>query len=226
MIEFKNVSKIYPLDFVALENINLSIQPKEFVSLAGPSGAGKSTLLRLLTREELPTEGQVFWQEQDISQIQPKEVPQLRRKIGAIFQDFKLLQNKTAYENIAFAMEAGGRSDKDIEEDVPLILRLVGLSDRGHHFPNQLSGGEKQRIAIGRSLAHRPEVLMADEPTGNLDLIHTWDIIRLLLKINELGTTVILATHDRDVVNALERRVITLEKGKLMRDEEKGRYIL
>jgi len=182
--------------------------------------------LRLLIREELPSEGQIFWQEQDISQMRHKEVPQLRRKIGAIFQDFKLLSNKTAYENIAFAMEAGGRSNKDIEEDVPLILRLVGLSNRAHHFPDQLSGGEKQRVAIGRALAHRPETLMADEPTGNLDLIHTWDIIRLLLKINELGTTVILATHDRDVINNIERRVITLEKGRLIRDEEKGRYIL
>ena|SRR3989344_3262057 len=226
MIEFKNVSKIYPIDCVALENINLVIQPKEFISLAGPSGAGKSTLLRLLIREELPSEGQIFWQEQDISQMRHKEVPQLRRKIGAIFQDFKLLSNKTAYENIAFAMEAGGRSNKDIEEDVPLILRLVGLSNRAHHFPDQLSGGEKQRVAIGRALAHRPETLMADEPTVNLDLIHTWDIIRLLLKINELGTTVILATHDRDVINNIERRVITLEKGRLIRDEEKGRYIL
>ncbi|OGZ34111.1 MAG: cell division ATP-binding protein FtsE [Candidatus Portnoybacteria bacterium RIFCSPLOWO2_12_FULL_39_9] len=226
MITFKDVSKIYLPDHIALNNINLTIQPKEFVSLAGPSGAGKSTLLRLAIREEQPSKGQIFLEEQEINHLAAKDLPQLRRKIGIVFQDFKLLSNKTAYENIAFAMEVGGRTNQEIEEDVPRVLRLVGLHDRDEHFPDQLSGGEKQRVAIGRALAHRPTILIADEPTGNLDLINTWDIIRLLLKINELGTTVILATHDREIVNTLDRRVITLEKGRVIRDEEKGRYIL
>jgi cell division transport system ATP-binding protein len=226
MIRFKNVSKIYPPNCVALDNVNLTIQSKEFVSIAGPSGAGKSTLLRLLIREELPSQGQIFWQEKNINQLEFRELPRLRQKIGTIFQDFKLLPHKTAYENIAFAMEVSGRTNQEIEEDVPRILKLVGLTNRANHFPGQLSGGEKQRVAIGRALAHQPEILMADEPTGNLDLIHTWEIIRLLLKINELGTTVILATHDREVINALDRRVVTLDKGKIVRDEEKGRYIL
>jgi len=226
MITFKDVSKIYLPDHIALNNINLTIQPKEFVSLAGPSGAGKSTLLRLAIREEQPSKGQIFLEEQEINHLAAKDLPQLRRKIGIVFQDFKLLSNKTAYENIAFAMEVGGRTNQEIEEDVPRVLRLVGLHDRDEHFPDQLSGGEKQRVAIGRALAHRPTILIADEPTGNLDLINTWDIIRLLLKINELGTTVILATHDREIVNTLDRRVITLEKGRVIRGEEKGRYIL
>ena len=226
MIKFVNISKIYPPDCIALKNINLLIQPKEFVSIAGCSGAGKTTLLKLLIREERPTQGRIFWNKQDIFRIPDKDLPHLRRKIGLIFQDFKLLTNKTAAENIAFAMEVSGRTNQEIEEDVPQLLKLVGLIERADHFPDQLSGGEKQRVAIARALAHRPEVLMADEPTGNLDLVHTWEIIRLLIKINELGTTVILATHDRDIINSLEKRVITLDQGRIIRDEEKGRYIL
>lgn len=226
MIVFKKVSKIYPPDCRALEDINLTIKEKEFVSIAGRSGAGKSTLIKLLIREETPTQGRVLWREQDISQIQDKDLPIWRRQIGMIFQDFRLLPDKTAYENIAFAMEVGGRDAVEIERDVPQLLRLVNLVERVDHFPSQLSGGEKQRVAIARALAHRPKILIADEPTGNLDLLHTWEIIRLLIKINELGTTVILATHDRDVINGLDRRVVTLEKGKIIKDDEKGRYIL
>lgn len=226
MIKFQNISKIYPPDCVALEDIDLVIQPKEFVSIAGRSGAGKTTLLKLLIREERPSQGRIFWNKQNIFKVPEKKLPFFRRKIGLIFQDFKLLSNKTAAENIAFAMEASGRTNQEVEEDVPQLLRLVGLTERNNHFPDQLSGGEKQRVAIARALAHRPEVLMADEPTGNLDLVHTWEIIRLLIKINELGTTVILATHDRDIINSLEKRVITLDKGRVIRDEEKGRYIL
>jgi cell division transport system ATP-binding protein len=226
MIAFKKVSKIYPPDCQALEDINLTIKEKEFVSIAGRSGAGKSTLIKLLIREETPTQGQVFWREQDISQIQDKDLPFWRRQVGMIFQDFRLLTDKTAYENIAFAMEVSGRSATEIERDVPQLLRLVNLVERADHFPSQLSGGEKQRVAIARALAHRPKILIADEPTGNLDLLHTWEIIRLLIKINELGTTVILATHDRDVINGLDRRVVTLEKGRVIKDDEKGRYIL
>ncbi|MFH0906942.1 MAG: cell division ATP-binding protein FtsE [bacterium] len=226
MIKFNKVSKIYTPDCRALQDINLNIKDKEFVSIAGRSGAGKSTLIKLLIREELPSKGQVFWGEQNICEIKNRDLPFWRRQIGMVFQDFKLLPNKTAYENIAFAMEVSGRSKHEIERDVPQLLKLVNLVDRAEHFPDQLSGGEKQRIAIARALAHRPEILIADEPTGNLDPLHTWEIIRLLLKINELGTTVILSTHDREIINGLDRRVITLEKGKVIKDDENGKYIL
>jgi len=174
----------------------------------------------------LPTDGHIFWKEQDIGIIENKDMPLWRRQIGMVFQDFRLLPNKTAYENIAFAMEAGDRPDKDIIRDVPQLLKLVNLTERAEHFPNQLSGGEQQRVAIARALAHRPKVLVADEPTGNLDLLNTWEIIRLLMKINELGTVVILSTHDKDVINGLDKRVITLEKGKIIKDDPNGKYIL
>lgn len=211
---------------MALDNITLRIRPQEFVSLAGPSGAGKSTLLKLLICEEKPTEGKIMLDNQNINLINQKELPKIRRKIGMVFQDFRLLANRTAFENIAFAMEVAGETNKDIEQDVPQVLDVVGLGDKKDYFPHQLSGGEEQRIAIARALIHRPSVILADEPTGNLDLLNTWDIINLLLKINELGTTIILATHDREIINNLGRRVITLDKGKMIRDEEKGRYIL
>lgn len=225
-IIFKNISKIYSLNCKALDNINLVIDDKEFVSVAGRSGAGKSTLVKLLIREEAPSKGRIFWGKQDINQIPDRDVPLWRRKIGTIFQDFRLLPDKTAYENISFAMEVSGRTNQEIERDVPQLLKLVNLIERADHFPSQLSGGEKQRVAIARALAHRPEVLIADEPTGNLDLLHTWEIVRLLMKINELGTTVILSTHDREIINGLDKRVVTLEKGKVIRDDEKGSYIL
>lgn len=226
MIKFKRVSKIYNSNCRALEDINLAIKENEFLTVAGRSGAGKSTLIRLLIREELPSQGQVFWRNHDISQIRDKDLPFWRRQIGMVFQDFQLLPHKTAYENIAFAMEVSGRTNDEIEQDVPQLLKLVNLVERATHFPSQLSGGEKQRIAIARALAHRPTLLVADEPTGNLDLIHTWEIIRLLIKINELGTTVILATHDRDIINGLGRRVVTLENGRIIKDEEGGKCIL
>jgi cell division transport system ATP-binding protein len=226
MIEFKKVSKFYPDDCAAVKDISFKIKPRELVSLVGRSGAGKTTLLKLLLKEEQPSEGEIFIDSRDIKHLKEREIPLFRRKIGSIFQDFKLLPNKTAYENIAFAMEAGGSSEQEIIEDVPQILNLVELVDKADNFPRQLSGGEKQRVAIGRALVHKPDILMADEPTGNLDPLHTWDIIRLLCRINELGTTVILATHDREIVNALGRRVISLDRGRLIRDEEKGRYIV
>ncbi len=226
MIKFDSVFKIYPPDCQALNNINLEINDKEFVSVAGRSGAGKSTLIKLLIREETPTTGQIFYNDQDVHKIPEKHVPLWRRKIGMVFQDFRLLPGKTAYENIAFAMEVSGRKEEDIDRDIPHLLRLVSLSDRGGHFPSQLSGGEKQRVAIARALAHRPEILIADEPTGNLDLLNAWEIVRLLIKINELGTTVILSTHNREVINGLDKRVVTLEKGKIIKDDEKGKYIL
>lgn len=226
MIKFENVSKIYSIGCTALDDISLEIKSEEFIIIAGPSGSGKSTLLKLLLREELPSQGKIFWHNKNIVDIKNSELEKLRRKMGTVFQDIKLLPNKTAYENIAFAMEVGGRSSQEVIEDVPRILRLVSLADRAEHFPHQLSGGEKQRIAIGRALAHRPELLIADEPTGNLDSVNAWGIVRLLVRINELGTTVILASHDREIVNALEKRVITIEKGKIIRDDKKGRYIL
>ncbi|OIO48490.1 MAG: cell division ATP-binding protein FtsE [Parcubacteria group bacterium CG1_02_40_82] len=226
MIYFENVSKIYNGNCVALDNITLRIRPQEFVSLAGPSGAGKSTLLKLLIGEDKPTQGKIMLDNQNLNLVGLGDLPKIRRKIGMVFQDFRLLANRTAYENIAFAMEVAGDINKEIEQDVPQVLDVVGLADKTAYFPHQLSGGEKQRIAIARALIHRPSVILADEPTGNLDLLNTWDIIKLLLKINELGTTIILATHDREIINNLGRRVITLDKGKMIRDEEKGRYVL
>lgn len=226
MINFKKVTKIYGPNCKALEDINLIIGEKEFLTVAGRSGAGKSTLIKLLIREEVPTKGHIFFRGDDTSQIKDKDLPYWRRRIGMIFQDFKLLPDRTAAENIAFAMEVDGWTQAEIDRDVPQLLGLVGLLERASHFPDQLSGGEKQRIAIARALAHRPEILIADEPTGNLDLTNTWEIIRLLIKINELGTTVILATHDPDIINGLGKRVVTLENGKIIKDEEKGKYIL
>jgi len=225
MIEFKKVSRYYG-DCEALKDVSFNIKPKEFVSVVGRSGAGKTTLLKLLLKEEEPDEGEIIVDGREIKKLKKHDIPLYRRKIGSIFQDFKLLPSKNAYENIAFAMEAAGRTEEEIAVDVPQILNLVELSDKANNFPAQLSGGEKQRVAIGRALVHKPDILMADEPTGNLDSLHTWDIIRLLCRINELGTTVILATHDREIINALGRRVISLDKGRLIRDEENGRYIV
>ena len=225
MIFFDNVSKIYSPTSTALEGVTLRIQPKEFVSLVGPSGSGKTTLLRLLIAEERPTEGRVFFDQDEITALRPKELPYLRRRIGKVFQDYRLLPTKTAMENVAFAMEASGKSAEEILHDVPQVLELVGLTDKMSHFPHELSGGELQRVAIARALVNRPEVFLADEPTGNLDPVNTWEIIRLLLKINELGTTVILATHDKEIIDALDRRGIELEKGRGVRDEERGKYI-
>jgi cell division transport system ATP-binding protein len=182
--------------------------------------------LKLLFAEEKPTKGAVYFNEQNISEMNSNEIAILRRKVGVVFQDFKLLPKLTAYENIAFALEVGGYSDEKIKEEVPEVLKLVGLSDKANNFPHQMSIGEKQRISIARAIIQKPDILVADEPTGNLDPINTWEIIRLLLKINELGTAVILSTHDKEIVNTLGRRVITLENGLIVRDEEKGKYIL
>ncbi len=226
MIRFENISKIYNSHATALKDVTFNVKPKEFVSVVGRSGAGKSTLLKLLIAEEKPTSGTIYFNGKNILEMKQSELPFLRRQIGAVFQDFKLLPNKTAYENVAFAMEAVGKSAKEIKDDVPKVLDLVGLKDKINNFPRELSGGEKQRVAIARALVHRPSVIVADEPTGNLDPINTWDIIRLLIKINELGTTVVLATHDKEIINALERRVVSLEGGVVSRDENPGRYVL
>ena len=226
MIFFENVSKIYSPTSIALENVSFSIAPDEFISIVGQSGAGKTTLLKLLLAEDRPSEGRVFFESLDVHQISHKQLPFFRRRIGTIFQDYRLLPAKTAYENIAFAFEAAGKSDEEIEHDVPQALELVGLMDKAWHFPHELSGGEKQRAAIARAIVIRPDVVIADEPTGNLDPLNKWDIIHLLEKINELGTTVMLATHDKEVINSLQRRVVTLEKGRVTRDEQRGRYVL
>jgi cell division transport system ATP-binding protein len=226
MIELKKVSTVYDDSFVALHEIDLHIAPGEFVSVVGPAGAGKSTLLRLLTRELRPTDGQVSIDGIDLATLSNDDVPLLRRKIGTIFQDFKLLSNKNAFENVAFALEVVGAATSRIKEDVPKALEIVGLADKMANFPHQLSGGEKQRLAIARALIHRPHIILADEPTGNLDMVNGHDVVQLLQKINELGTTVVLVTHNHEIVDALRRRVVTMEKGKIIRDQEEGKYII
>ncbi len=226
MISYKNVTKVYPNGTAALDDVSFEIKPNEFVSIAGRSGAGKTTLLKLLLVEEKPTRGQIFFDDKNLSKIKSHQLPQVRRKIGAVFQDYKLLSPRTVYENIAYIMEVIGASDEEIKRNVPQVLEIVGLEEKVRNFPAELSAGERQRVAIARALIHRPEVILADEPTGNLDPYNTLDIIRLLLKINELGTTIILATHNKEIINSLQKRVITLEKGRVIRDEEKGRFIL
>ncbi len=226
MIAFQNVSKVYAGHVPALEDVTFRVNRGEFVSIVGRSGAGKSTLIKLLIGEEKPSKGRVFFGQYEVNKLKDADLPALRRHIGIVFQDFRLLPQKTAYENVAFALEVAGRPQNEIDELVPQVLDMVGLSDRLNNFPSELSGGEKQRVAIARAMVHRPEVIIADEPTGNLDPINTSDIINLLLKINELGTTLILATHDKEIVNSLERRVVTIDHGKVVRDEEKGKYIL
>jgi cell division transport system ATP-binding protein len=226
MITFQDVSKVYNHSSVALEDVSFKINPNEFVSIVGRSGAGKSTIIKLLIGEEKPTKGRIFFGQYEVNKLKNSELPALRRHIGIVFQDFRLLPNKTAYENVAFALEVAGRPSREIRDLVPQVLDMVGLVDKAKNFPHELSGGEKQRVAIARAMVHRPEVIIADEPTGNLDPFHTAEIINLLLKINDLGTTVILATHDKEIINSLEKRVITLDHGKIIRDEEKGRFIL
>jgi len=231
MIKFQNITKIYPTssrsaEIVALDDVSFEIKEGEFISIAGRSGAGKTTLLKLLLAEEAPTKGQIFFEGQDVHLIKLCHLPELRRRMGAVFQDYKLIGSKTAFENVAYVLEVIGATSEEISRDVPQVLELVGLSDRANNFPKELSGGEKQRAAIARALVHRPDIILADEPTGNLDPYNASDIIKLLVKINEMGTTVVLATHDKQVINSLERRVITLDKGKIIRDEEKGRFVL
>ena len=231
MIQFENVSKIYPTHsdqrtIIALEDVSFSIGDKEFISIVGKSGAGKTTLFKLLLAEEAPTQGKIFFGEKDINKIAREKLGKFRKKVGIVFQNYELFSRKTAYENIAYIMEIMGVQDKEIKRDVNEVLKIVGLFDRANSFPEEFSEGEKQRLAIGRAMIHQPEIILADEPTGNLDPYYTRDIIRLLHNIYETGTTVILATHDKEVVNNLGQRVITLEDGKLIRDEERGKYIL
>jgi cell division transport system ATP-binding protein len=226
MISFQNVTKIYPPQTIALKNVSFNIEKGEFVSIVGRSGAGKTTLIKLLLREEELTQGRILFKNQDISKISFDKLPFYRQKIGAIFQDYKLLASKTVYENVAYAMEVMGARNEDILRDVKEVLGIVGLQEKVNNFPKELSGGEKQRVAIARALVVRPQVIVADEPTGNLDPYHTKDIIDLLKKINDFGTTVILATHDKEIIDRLRQRTITLEEGRIIRDEKEGRFIL
>lgn len=226
MIQLFNVSKIYQGEVIvpALQNINLHIQRGEFVFLVGPSGAGKSTLTRLLIREELPTEGQILVNGKSLLRLRRREIPYYRRKIGFVFQDFRLLMERTIYENVAFAMEAVELSKHEVKERVPVILEMVGLEDKFNSFPHQLSGGQQQRVCIARAIANNPLLVIADEPTGNLDPDTSWEVMHLLQAINKRGTTVITATHDREMVNRMQKRVIALDAGRLVRDEERGEY--
>jgi len=226
MIKIFDLSKSYPGQVQALKDVNLHVRPGEFVSIVGQSGSGKSTLIRLIIAEEKFNQGKLIIGGWDISGIKDQERPTLRRQIGVIFQDFKLLPKKTVFENVAFAMEACGFKRAEIRKTVSQMLALVGLKDKADRYPHQLSGGEQQRVAIARSLVHKPKLLVADEPTGNLDSINTREIIDLLKKINALGTTVLLVTHNKDVVNNLKGRVITLDGGYIISDQAKGRYLL
>jgi cell division transport system ATP-binding protein len=227
MIYFDNVSKVYNGGrSSALREVTFQVAPNEFVSIVGHSGAGKTTLLKMLIAEDKPSSGQVFFESLDINTLSRSSLPKYRRKIGTVFQDFKLLPNKTAYENIAFAMEASGRSDAEIAENVPQALELVDLGDKVWNFPNELSGGEKQRVAIARAIVNQPDIIIADEPTGNLDPIATYEIVQILKKINELGTTVIMTTHNKGVIDALGRRVITMDEGRIVRDDADGKYVV
>ena len=227
MIHFENVSKYYNGSSTpALHDINLLINENEFVSIVGHSGAGKSTLLKLILAEILPDEGAVYFEGEDISSLSKKELNILRRRIGTIFQDFRLLPKKTVYENVAFALEVAGADEDTIAQDVPYVLELVDLIDKKDAFPHELSGGQKQRVAIARAIVNQPDLLIADEPTGNLDPINTYDIVQILKKINELGTTVILTTHNKGVVEHIGGRVITIDAGKIIRDDKSGKYIL
>jgi cell division transport system ATP-binding protein len=226
MIYFDKVSKVYSDESVGLHEVTLSIEPNEFVSIVGHSGAGKTTLLKMLLAEERPSAGSVFFGSTDIHKLRKNLVTDYRRKIGVIFQDFRLLPGKTAYENVAFAMEAAGRTDEEIESDVPHVLELVDLSKKMWSFPHELSGGERQRVAIARAIVNQPDILLADEPTGNLDPINTYEIVQILKKINDLGTTVLLTTHNKGVIDSLGKRVVTMERGRIIRDDKDGKYSL
>ncbi|MCU0679283.1 MAG: cell division ATP-binding protein FtsE [Planctomycetes bacterium] len=226
MIKFINVSKIYPKSVKALQNINLHIKPGEFVSIVGQSGTGKTTLVKTLIGEERIDQGQIIVGGWDITDIGQREIPVLRRQIGVIFQDFKLLNKKTLFENVAFAMQVCGGSNQKINKIVPHVMKIVGLEHKTKSYPQEVSGGEQQRTAIARALVHRPKILLADEPTGNLDTLNANEIIELMLRINKFGTTVILVTHNREIVNRLRRRVITIDNGLIVSDQLIGKYLL
>ncbi|HYC34277.1 MAG TPA: cell division ATP-binding protein FtsE [Candidatus Paceibacterota bacterium] len=224
MIYFDKVSKQYPNDSTALVDVSFSVNPKEFVSIVGHSGAGKTTLLKMILGEEKPTKGNVFFESVNVHKLKKEDITRYRRRVGTIFQDFRLLPNLTVFENIAFAMEAAGRSEEEIASDVPHVLELVDLSRKISSFPHELSGGEKQRVAIARAIVNQPDIIIADEPTGNLDPVSTYDIVQILKKINDLGTTVILTTHNKGIIDSLGKRVIVMEDGRIVRDDAQGRF--
>jgi cell division transport system ATP-binding protein len=225
MILLDRVSKAYARDLSpALDRITLHVDPKEFVIVVGQSGAGKTTLLRLLTREERPSTGKIIIGGIDYDKLKDKDIPMLRRKIGVVFQDFKLLENKNVYENVAYALEIVGISNREIRHTVPKVLDIVNLKGKEKFMPKQLSGGEQQRVAIARAIVRQPRILIADEPTGNLDPKHAWDVIKVLEKINRYGTTVLLTTHNVDIVNKLKRRVVTIKDGKVVSDRANAGY--
>jgi len=227
MIIFQAVTKNYVNNIASLEDINLTINRGEFVSIVGQSGAGKTTLLKLMIMEERPTKGEIFFDKLMLSKIKRSSLPTLRRNIGMVFQDFKLINTKTVFENVAFVLEVLGKTQIEINKSVSTALDIVGIKDKDNCFPYQLSGGEQQRVAIARAIVHHPIILIADEPTGNLDVLNGWEIVKLLVKINELGTTVILATHNREIVNSLNKRVVTLDKGRIVQDQAtNGKYII
>lgn len=224
MLYFENVKKEYTGGFVVLDEVNLTIDKGELVSIVGHSGAGKTTLIKMILAEEKPSRGKISFHSNQIHKLRGKELTNFRRKVGVVFQDYRLLSNRTVFENIAFAMEAAGKTDEEIIKDVPHVLDLVDLQNKIYHFPAQLSGGEKQRVAIARALVNRPDIIIADEPTGNLDPVNTYDIIQILKKINDLGTTIILTTHNKGIIDHLKKRVITMEDGRIIKDEKIGKY--
>lgn len=226
MILLDRVTKSYNDKSTALNRVSLHVEPKEFVVVVGVSGAGKSTLMKLLTREEKPTSGKIIVGGIDYDRLKDRDIPLLRRKIGVVFQDFKLLPNKTVFENVAFALEIVGMSNREIRRTVPKVLSIVGLTGKENSYPKELSGGERQRVAIARAIVRQPKILIADEPTGNLDPKHAWDVINVLLKINKYGTTVLLTTHNQEIVNSLKRRVVTIKGGTVASDQAEGEYKL
>lgn len=226
MIYFDNVSKIFAKNIIALSDITFHIQPGEFVNIVGTSGAGKTTLVNLIIKNDVPSKGKIYIGGVDLTFIQEENIPYLRRNIGVVFQDFKLFPQKTVYENVAFSLEVLGIRGREIKKVVPSVLQMVGLLERAKNFPKELSGGEIQRVAIARAIISQPKILIADEPTGNVDPQTAWEIMELLLKINKLGTTIVLATHNKEIVNALKKRVITLNKGQIIKDQKEGRYVI
>ncbi len=226
VIKFRNVTKFYNGGQAVLDSINIDITHGEFVSVVGHSGAGKSTLLKMMLAELYPSEGAVYFNNNNIKHLRKRDITKIRRNIGVIFQNFRLIESKTVYENIAFALEVSGMSNEEVEADVPHVLGLVDLHDKAEHFPRELSGGEQQRVAIARAIVTQPDILIADEPTGNLDPINTYEVVQILKKINDLGTTVVLTTHNKGVIDSVGGRVITMDSGKMVRDDNSGQYVL